>query len=199
ADAVQAQRVVAPQPLEPRERGAAFAEEILAMDFEEADRRQALRDLAIVRRAQSDAGRGRRQPRRDAIHGGLLRSRLAGLALGARARFSAELLAGALGDVLPFVGSVVARRLAGARMARGAAVVLARLGDAVALFLRVLGGGVLRRSERDERGDRRRQELLVGRHGQSSRDRWNLTIEAFAGRLKRPPATPSSSHGVVDP
>src|SRR5689334_4887259 len=60
---------------------------------------------------------------------------------------AADLLAGALRHVLPVVRRVVLLGLARARVARGAAVVLPGLGDAVALLhgLRlVLGRGVLR-------------------------------------------------------
>src|SRR5689334_3126190 len=80
------------------------------------------------------------------IAGTLLRALGAGAA-GARA--PAHLLARSLRHVLPLVGLVVGARLAGARVARGSAIVLARLGDAVALVAvgrgiggeRRLGGG----------------------------------------------------------
>src|SRR6186713_3030637 len=66
------------------------------------------------------------------------------LLLGFCGGLAAQARAGALGDVLPFVGTVVDLRLAGARVrARGVGtVVLAGLGDAEALFLRLLVGGV---------------------------------------------------------
>src|SRR5438105_1966979 len=52
----------------------------------------------------------------------------------ARGRAPAHLLAGSVRHVLPVLGRVVARGLAGARVARGAAIVLPGLGDAVALL-----------------------------------------------------------------
>src|SRR4051812_37932401 len=57
---------------------------------------------------------------------------------------AAQLVARALGHVLPLLGHVVLLRLAGAGVLRGAAVVLAGLGDAVALLLFAgLRGGVV--------------------------------------------------------
>src|SRR5476649_2791128 len=63
--------------------------------------------------------------------------RLAGARSGARARahLAANLLAASPGHVLPLVGRVVLRSLAGARVARGAAIVLTGLGDPVTLLL----------------------------------------------------------------
>src|SRR5450432_844999 len=77
---------------------------------------------------------------------------------------AAGLLAASLGHVLPLVGRFVLRRLARARMARGAAVVLPGLGDPVALLLVAAVLGVvrirgLRESQRDEARDRRLHEL----------------------------------------
>src|SRR5258708_1232621 len=95
--------------------------------------------------------------------------RLAGIgaAAGGR-RLAAHLLARALRHVLPFVRRVVLRRLARARMARRAAVVLARLGDAVALLLRrrrgVLRVGVLGGGEREDGGDGGLKQLVRCRH-----------------------------------
>src|SRR6478672_4727901 len=69
--------------------------------------------------------------------------RLARIGAARGRRLAAHLFARALGNVLPVVGGLVAGGLAGARVARGAAVVLPRLGDAVAflhLGLAVLGG-----------------------------------------------------------
>src|ERR1700746_896657 len=87
-------------------------------------------------------------------------------------RLAAELFAGAPRDVLPLVGRIVLRRLARARVARGAAIVLAGLRDAVALlgFLRRLRWGGLRRRglrepHRDEARERRLQDLVPGAHG----------------------------------
>src|SRR5258708_14516919 len=57
------------------------------------------------------------------------------------ARLAAELFARSLGHVFPFVAGVVLGRLAGARVARRAAIVLAGFRDAVALLL---GAGALR-------------------------------------------------------
>src|SRR4029078_1355315 len=77
----------------------------------------------------------------------LVFGRLAGIGAAWRGGLAADLLARAPGNVLPLVGGVVLRVLARARMARRAAVVLARLRDAVAFFHRlrlVLGRGVLR-------------------------------------------------------
>src|SRR5512142_444393 len=69
----------------------------------------------------------------------------------------ARLLAGALRDVFPVGGIAVGSGLPGARMARGAAIVLPRLGDAVALLAR-------RRRVRGARlrGDRGRDEPREG-------------------------------------
>src|SRR3982751_3560011 len=66
------------------------------------------------------------------------------LLLGFVGGLAAHRLAGALGDVLPFGGIRINLRLAGARVRTGqrGAVVLAGLGDAEALFLRLLVGGV---------------------------------------------------------
>src|SRR5258705_12053876 len=75
----------------------------------------------------------------------------------ALARLATHLLARALGHVFPLLGLVVAGRLAGARVARGAAVVLSRLRHAVTLLLRlallVLGARGLREAERDHARD----------------------------------------------
>src|SRR4249920_3921714 len=68
-----------------------------------------------------------------------------------RLHLAADLVACALGHVLPFVRVVVRLRAQpGARVLGGAAVVLARLGDAVTLLavLRLRGG--LRGGRRDE-------------------------------------------------
>jgi len=56
-DPVQAQRVGSPAALEPAERRAAGAEEILAVDLEEPERGTALEDLGVVRGTQPDADR----------------------------------------------------------------------------------------------------------------------------------------------
>src|SRR5450432_2917241 len=82
----------------------------------------------------------------------------------AGAHLAAGLLAASLGHVLPLVGRFVPRRLARARMARGAAVVLAGLGDPVALLLDAVVLGVvrirgLREAQREEARDRRLHEL----------------------------------------
>src|SRR5260221_13040721 len=86
----------------------------------------------------------------------------------ARGSLASELRAGALRHVPPFVGQVVLGGLAGARMARRAAIVLPRLGDAVAFFLRaalgVLGIGRLGHAEREHAGDSRLQYLVAGGH-----------------------------------
>src|SRR6185437_3693299 len=118
ADAVQAQRIERAGALERRERRAAVGEEVLAVDLDQRERGTA-RDIALL-----------------ALGG--LRARLGELA--------APLLARALGHHLPVRRIVVARRLAGARMARRAAIVLAGRGDAVALLLgsRILGTGARR-------------------------------------------------------
>src|SRR5258708_25401349 len=81
---------------------------------------------------------------------------------GAGARLAAHVFAASLGHVLPFVGRVVLRRLARARMARGAAVVLAGLGDSVALLLAAVVLGIvrvrgLREADREDARDRRLQ------------------------------------------
>src|SRR5687768_695393 len=84
-----------------------------------------------------------------------------------RLLLAADLLAGPLGDVLPLVGGVVLLRLAGARVGRRAAVVLAGLGDAVALLLvlGVLRARALRQPQRDQPRDRRVQQLRPLVHG----------------------------------
>src|SRR5690348_885929 len=102
-----------------------------------------------------------------------------------------DLLARALGHVLPLVGSVVLLRLAGAGVPGGAAVVLAGLGDAVALLL-VLGlrhgvvavGG----AHRDEAREGALEELAAGGgvHGRVS------GVGVFEGNLtiRPPPSSP---------
>src|SRR3954447_16047488 len=83
---------------------------------------------------------------------------------GRRLLLAPELLARALGDVLPFLGGVVLLRLARARVPRGPAIVLAGLGDAVALLLvAVLGRGIVsvRGAERGEARERGLQELAA--------------------------------------
>src|SRR5262249_15529692 len=108
--------------------------EVLAVDFDEADRWPALGELGVMRRPRPDADRGR--GRALDHHRPLLLLRLA--RVGARGGLTAHLLAGSLRHVLPFVGSVVLRRLARAGVARGGAVVLSRLHDPVALLRRPL-------------------------------------------------------------
>src|SRR5512132_1580719 len=85
---------------------------------------------------------------------------------------AARLLARALRHVLPFVGRVVARGLAGAGVARRAAVVLPGLGDAVALLarrLRVRGlrMGALCRAQREDAGDGGVDQRGAGGHVRS--------------------------------
>src|SRR5258706_3792378 len=79
----------------------------------------------------------------------------------ARGSLAAQLAAGALGHVLPFIRRVVLGGLPGAGVARGAAIVLPGLGDAVALLLRaslgVLGLGRLGHAKRDHARDGRLQ------------------------------------------
>src|SRR5688572_13573618 len=83
---------------------------------------------------------------------------------------AAQLGAGALGDVLPLVGGVVGLGLAGARMGASevGAVVLAGLGDAVALLLRgglVVGGlsaGQQAHGENGSEGGRGDEALVHG-------------------------------------
>src|SRR5688572_11028171 len=91
-----------------------------------------------------------------------------GLLLG-RLRLAAELLARALGDVLPLVGGIVLLRHARAGVRRGTAVVLSGLGDAVALLaiLAVLRLARLREPERDQAGDGGLQQLVAVVHGSS--------------------------------
>src|SRR5688572_12856154 len=83
-----------------------------------------------------------------------------------RLGLAAEFLAGALGDVLPLVRGIVLLRLARAGVRRGAAIVLAGLGDAVALLaiLAVLGLAWLREPERDQAGDGGVQQLVAVVH-----------------------------------
>src|SRR5262245_60903392 len=91
---------------------------------------------------------------------------LLGSALGFFGALAAQLGAGALGHVLPLVGAVVDLVLAGARMrAREVgAVVLAGLGDAVALFLALLvgrgGGGQQAHGEHGSEGGGGDQTLV---------------------------------------
>ena len=130
ADAVQAHVIALACCVQHCERSAAVGKEILRMDFDEAERRRAVHHLGIVRLAQADACALRCH--RGARHGLLLDRghRLFGV-------LAAQLGAGALGDVAPFVGTHVGLVLAGARVrARQVrAIVLAGLGNAVALFL----------------------------------------------------------------
>src|SRR5258708_2394177 len=74
------------------------------------------------------------------------------------ARLAAELFARSLGHVFPFVAGVVLGRLAGARVARRAAIVLAGFRDAVALLLgagalRVIGERGVADAQRHDAGD----------------------------------------------
>src|SRR5512140_1215588 len=93
------------------------------------------------------------------------------LALGAaRGELAAQLLARALRHVLPVVGRVVPGRLAGAGMAGGAAVVLPRLRDAVALLALRVGTGRLalragRAGKREDPRDGRVDERVARGHG----------------------------------
>src|SRR5258706_7131724 len=96
--------------------------------------------------------------------------RLAGVGSGRRG-LAAHLVASALGHVLPFVRRVVARRLAGARVARRGAIVLAHLDDAITLFLwrglGVLRGCALGHPQGDDAGDGGLQQLEARGHGVS--------------------------------
>src|SRR4051812_11619885 len=101
----------------------------------------AVRGRSLITRAQPAAARATGPRRRRLLRGSHL---------------AAHLLAAALGDVLP-LGRVVVdlRALCRARVLRGATVVLAGLGDAVAL----LGAGLLRRGLRGHhRGEAERDE-----------------------------------------
>src|SRR6185436_2230059 len=86
------------------------------------------------------------------------------LVLGFRLVHALHLLAGALGDVLPLARVVVDLVLtrAGVRARQVRAVVLPRLGDAVALFLFLpLRGGLARQAERQHRSESRRDDQTL--------------------------------------
>src|SRR6187549_3147185 len=148
ADAMQRDRIFAANALERGERRA--AEVVLAVDLEEAQRRAAPRSGALTSSVRL-------------VFGGL-----AGVGAARGRALAAHLLARALRHVLPFVGRVVLRGLAGARVARRAAVVLTGLGDAVALLHRgglvLRGVGVLRAGDGEDGGDGGLGELAGGRH-----------------------------------
>ena len=149
AHAVQRQRIVGANARERRQRGSAVHVVVLAVDLEPRHRRTLGEHLPDVRRAQADAGAGERG--REILHRAT--GRTARRPAGSRdevARdyifgacgLAADLLARALGDVLPFARVVVLlRALAGAGVLGRAAVVLAALGDAVALFRVRWAGG----------------------------------------------------------
>src|SRR5438552_475320 len=79
-------------------------------------------------------------------------------------RLAAELFAGSLRHVFPLLRRIVPRCLARARMARGAAIVLPGLRDAVALFLGrglwILRAHALRDAEREHARHGRLQQLV---------------------------------------
>src|SRR5688572_20878778 len=83
-----------------------------------------------------------------------------------RLGLAAQLLARALRHVLPLLGQVVLLRLAGAGMGGGAAIVLARLGDAVALLALALVLGLcgLGDPQREDAGDGGVDEVALAGH-----------------------------------
>src|SRR5690349_10015838 len=98
------------------------------------------------------------------------------LALG-RLGLAARLLARSLRNVLPLVGRVVLLGLPGAGVRGRAAVVLAGLGDAVALFLVLpLRGGLLGEAQGDHPGDGGMQQLRFRVHGSPLAAASDLTI-----------------------
>src|SRR5262249_42940310 len=109
---------------------------------------------------------------RGAIEAGIAGVLLRALGAGAAgARVPAHLLAAPLGHVLPLVGLVVARGLAGARVPRRPAIVLSRLGDPVALVPIGAGIGRERGLGGGERDEARKGGLQDGRavgHAESS-------------------------------
>jgi hypothetical protein len=134
ADAVQADRIVAAQAFQNVPVPARAGQVIFRMHFQPAQRRALFQQLADMRRAQANAGPARRA-RLDHV----LLALPALFARLRRGRLAAGLLAAALGHGTPLGRIVVDRRLAGAAMGGGAAIVLAGLGHAIAFFHFALG------------------------------------------------------------
>ena len=152
---MQADRIDLARGVEHGERGTAVGEEVLRVNLDETERRPALEHLTVVRLAQADAGQ--RHVGGDGLHDqgpGLSMndapragsavvaskrspSLLLQRGLGLVGRLAAQLLARALGHVLPIVGTHVGLGLAGARVRarQVGAIVLPGLGDAEALLL----------------------------------------------------------------
>ena len=157
------------------EGGAAVGKEILGMHLDERQRRQAIEQRSLMGMAPADAGQPleRVGQRHGAGRGrGLLLHRHFGLGLFGRQAL--HVLAGALGNIFPFAGIVVGLVQAGARVRarQVGAVVLARLGDAVALVLALFLGGDI---ARPGRGPGRRRGRTRRRDGGST---WSTAPES---------------------